>query len=78
MSPEVELSTPVSRETGIHGDAAGHPSMHVAADPLIDWLQDGESIEEFLASFPSASREHALAALDLLRTVRPSKVTSAG
>lgn len=32
---------------------------------LIDYLEAGDSLEEFLDDFPSVSREQAIAALDL-------------
>ncbi|MGI9064910.1 MAG: DUF433 domain-containing protein [Pyrinomonadaceae bacterium] len=32
---------------------------------LFDYLEGGETIDEFLDQFPSVTREHALAALEL-------------
>jgi uncharacterized protein (DUF433 family) len=32
---------------------------------LIDYLESGDSLEDFLRSFPSVSREQAVAALEL-------------
>ncbi len=32
---------------------------------LIDYLESGDSLEDFLRSFPSVSREQAIAALEL-------------
>lgn len=34
---------------------------------LIDYLEAGHALEEFLADFPSVKREQAIAALDIAR-----------
>jgi len=34
---------------------------------LFDYLEGGESLDEFLLQFPSVTREQAIAALDLAR-----------
>jgi uncharacterized protein (DUF433 family) len=36
---------------------------------LFDYLEAGDSLDKFLASFPSVSREQAIAALELAREV---------
>ena len=36
---------------------------------LIDYLAAGDTLDEFLAQFPSVSREQAIAALELAREV---------
>ncbi|MEP7355257.1 MAG: DUF433 domain-containing protein [Acidobacteriota bacterium] len=36
----------------------------VPADSLIDYLEAGDSLDEFLDNFPSVSREAAIAALE--------------
>jgi len=36
---------------------------------LFDYLEAGDSIDKFLASFPSVSREQAIAALELANEV---------
>ena len=35
---------------------------------LIDYLEAGDTIDEFLDSFPSVTREQAIAALEIART----------
>ena len=37
----------------------------VPAQTLVDYLEGGDSIDEFLKDFPSVSREQAVAALEL-------------
>ena len=39
----------------------------VPVQSLFDYLEGGDSVDEFLRQFPSVSREQAIAALDLAR-----------
>ena len=39
----------------------------VPAQSLFDYLEGGETLDEFLRQFPSVSREQAIAALELAR-----------
>jgi uncharacterized protein (DUF433 family) len=39
----------------------------VPVQSLFDYLEGGETLEEFLRQFPSVKREQAIAALDLAR-----------
>ncbi len=38
--------------------------MRVPVDSMIDYLEGGDSLDEFLDNFPSVSREAAIAALE--------------
>ena len=40
----------------------------VPVKTLFDYLESGETLDEFLRQFPSVSRQQAIAALDLART----------
>jgi uncharacterized protein (DUF433 family) len=57
----------------IHSDPAtlgGTPvfvGTRVPAQTLFDYLEAGDSLDEFLHQFPSVSREQAVAALELAR-----------
>ena len=57
----------------IHADPeilSGTPifvGTRVPAQALFDYLEGGETLDEFLRQFPSVTREQALAALDLAR-----------
>ena len=53
--PEVLQGTPVFRGT------------RVPATTLIDYLEDGETLETFLRNFPSVTRAQAVALLEQLR-----------
>ena len=39
----------------------------VPVQSLFDYLEGGETLDEFLVQFPSVTREQAIAALDLAR-----------
>jgi uncharacterized protein (DUF433 family) len=53
--PEISQGTPVFRGT------------RVPAATLIDYLEDGETLETFLRNFPSVTRAQAVALLEQLR-----------
>lgn len=44
---------------------------------LLDYLEGGDSLDEFLDDFPSVSREHAVAALRLAEQMLVSHADSA-
>ena len=39
----------------------------VPVETLVDYLEDGSSVDEFLDDFPTVRREQAIAALEILR-----------
>ena len=64
--PEILSGTPVFVGT------------RVPAQSLFDYLEGGDTLDEFLRQFPSVRREQALAALELAReslltSARPSR-----
>ena len=58
--PEILGGTPYFRGT------------RVPVDSLIDYLEAGDSLDEFLDNFPSVSREAAIAALEEAKTLLTS------
>ena len=58
--PEILGGTPCFRGT------------RVPVDSLIDYLEAGDSLNEFLDNFPSVSREAAIAALEEAKAVLTS------
>ena len=62
-----------SKTTIIHSDPeilGGTPvfvGTRVPAQTLFDYLEGGETLDEFLHQFPSVKREQALAALEMAR-----------
>ena len=41
----------------------------VPVQTLVDYLEGGDSLDDFLADFPSVSREHAISLLELSKSV---------
>jgi uncharacterized protein (DUF433 family) len=58
--PEILGGTPCFRGT------------RVPVDSLIDYLEAGDSLDEFLDNFPSVSREAAIAVLEEAKTLLTS------
>lgn len=59
--PEILGGTPCFRGT------------RVPVDSLIDYLEAGDSLDEFLDNFPSVSREAAIAALEEAKALLTSR-----
>jgi uncharacterized protein (DUF433 family) len=63
----------MNRQKVVHTDPeimSGEPvfvGTRVPVYNLFDYLEAGDSLDKFLASFPSVSREQAIAALELAR-----------
>ena len=61
------------RDQVVHSDAeilGGTPvfvGTRVPVRTLFDYLEGGDTLDEFLRQFPSVRREHAIAALNLAR-----------
>ena len=68
------------KPTVVHSDPeilAGTPvfvGTRVPVQSLFDYIEGGDTLDEFLRQFPSVKREHAIAALEL---ARDSLLTSA-
>lgn len=54
----------IVRDPEILGGAAVFRGTRVPVQAMFDYLEGGETLEEFLAGFPTVSRELALAALE--------------
>jgi len=67
MTVDVVRSVLVSRDPEVHGGDAVFTGTRVPVDTLIDYLEAGHSLGEFLDHFPSVRREKAVAALEILR-----------
>jgi uncharacterized protein (DUF433 family) len=52
-------------------------STRVPVQTLIDYLEAGDSLEAFLGDFPSVSREHAVAVLELAKSALLAKAVAA-
>ena len=49
----------------------------VPVQTLIDYLEADDSLNDFLEDFPSVSREHAIAVLELAKTALLAKAAAA-
>jgi uncharacterized protein (DUF433 family) len=61
------LSDIVRSDPEILGGTPVFVGTRVPVQSLFDYLEGGETLDEFLRQFPSVQREQAIAALDLAR-----------
>jgi uncharacterized protein (DUF433 family) len=54
----------LSRDPEVMGGAAVFPGTRVPVQTLLDYLEAGESIDYFVAGFPSVKREQVIAFLE--------------
>jgi len=55
----------ITSDPEVQGGAIVFAGTRVPLKNLIDYLEAGDSLEEFLDDFPSVTREQAVAALEL-------------
>jgi uncharacterized protein (DUF433 family) len=65
----------IASDPEVQGGAVVFAGTRVPLKNLIDYLEAGDSLEEFLDDFPSVAREQAVAALEL---AQEALVTLAG
>jgi len=59
----------IHSDADIQGGAPVFVGTRVPVKYLFDYLEAGDSLDDFLKSFPSVTREQAVAALELAREV---------
>jgi uncharacterized protein (DUF433 family) len=69
--------TVVQSDPNILGGTPVFAGTRVPVQSLFDYLEGGETLDEFLRQFPSVGREQALAALDLARDTLLARARSA-
>ena len=57
----------VSRDPDVLGGTPVFAHTRVPVQTLLDYLEEGQSLQTFLDDFPSVSREQAVAALEHLK-----------
>ena len=62
-----QLREVVHTDPDILGGAPVFVGTRVPVQSLFEYLEGGETLDEFLRQFPSVRREQAIAALDLAR-----------
>ena len=58
------MNSPISRSPDIMSGTAVFAGTRVPVRTLFDYLEGGESIDDFLDGFPTVGREQALAVLE--------------
>ena len=61
------LESVVRRDSEVLGGTPVFVDTRVPVQSLFDYLEGGETLDEFLRQFPSVRREQAIAVLDLAR-----------
>ena len=69
--------TVVHSDQGILGGTPVFVGTRVPVKNLFDYLEGGDSLDEFLNDFPSVTREQAVAALELAREMTEAHATAA-
>ncbi len=72
-APEPLITTSPDRLSGTPVFAG----TRVPVQTLIEYLEGGDSLEAFLDDFPSVSREHAVAVLELAKSALLAKAVAA-
>jgi uncharacterized protein (DUF433 family) len=67
----------IHSDPGILGGTPVFVGTRVPLQNLIDCLEAGDDLDQFLASFPSVTREQAVAALELARQALEESAHSA-
>lgn len=73
LVPEPLITTSPDRLSGTPVFAG----TRVPIQTLIDYLEAGDTLDEFLKDFPSVSREHAIAVLELAKLALLTKAVAA-
>ena len=62
------LPTPlVSRCDTVMSGAVVFAGTRVPVQSLLDYIEEGQTLDQFLEDFPTVSREHAVAVLELAK-----------
>ncbi len=67
MRKENRIKTPITRDPDIQGGTPVFTSTRIPVEILLDYVEDGQPLENFLRQYPSISRDHAVAALEELK-----------
>jgi uncharacterized protein (DUF433 family) len=65
----MEQASVIVSDSEILGGTPCFRGTRVPADSLIDYLEAGDTLDEFLENFPSVTRETAIAALEEAKTL---------
>ena len=68
---------PIHRDPEIMGGTAVFVGTRVPVQTLLDYLEAGDPLAEFLEDFPSVGREQAVAVLELAKELLLARATAA-
>jgi uncharacterized protein (DUF433 family) len=57
----------ITRSDEVVSGAVVFGGTRVPVETLLDYLEEGDTLDHFLEDFPTVSREHALAVLELAK-----------
>lgn len=77
MNAEPRTSV-IVRDPGILSGMPVFAGTRVPAKNLIDYLEHGRSVDEFLADFPTVRREQVIAALEEVKELLATHATAVG
>jgi uncharacterized protein (DUF433 family) len=61
------MDSPISRSPDVLGSTPVFAGTRVPVQTLLDYLEGGESIDDFLEGFPSVTREQIVSFLELAK-----------
>ncbi|HXK28681.1 MAG TPA: DUF433 domain-containing protein [Candidatus Binatia bacterium] len=67
----------ITRSEKVMSGAVVFAGTRVPVQTLIDYLEEGSPLDEFLEDFPTVSREHAVAVLELMKETELSRAAAA-
>ena len=67
----------ITRSPNRLGGVPVFAGTRVPVQTLIDYLEAGDPLKDFLADFPSVSHEHAVAVLELAKSALLAQATAA-
>ncbi|HEX3867799.1 MAG TPA: DUF433 domain-containing protein [Gemmatimonadaceae bacterium] len=71
------ITLPIHCDPEIMGGTPVFVGTRVPVQTLIDYLEAGDPLDEFLADFPSVSRDQAVAVLELAKEMLLSRASAA-
>jgi len=67
----------ITRSEKVMSGAVVFAGTRVPVQTLIDYLEEGSPLDDFLEDFPTVSREHAVAVLELMKETVLSRAAAA-
>ena len=67
----------ITRSEKVMSGAVVFAGTRVPVQTMIDYLEEGSPLDEFLDDFPTVSRDHAVAVLELMKEAVLSRAVAA-